>query len=92
MRLLILCLLIYLGFRAVKMFRSPGKSSARPVRPADRMPVAVDDIMVKDPACGIYIPRKDGIRETIGGETCYFCSVTCRDKYLETAGKPTGQA
>jgi uncharacterized protein len=92
MRLLILCLLIYLGFRAVKMFRSPGKPSARPVMSADRMPVAVDDIMVRDPACGIYIPRKDAIRETIGGETCYFCSVACRDKYLEKAGKSSGQA
>lgn len=90
MRLLILCLLIYLGFRAAKVFWNPGKPSARPVMPADRMPV--DDVMVKDPACGIYIPRKDAIRETIGGETCYFCSVACRDKYVKKAGKSSGQA
>lgn len=90
MRLLILCLLIYLGYRAVKTFGGTGKPSARPAMPADRM--SVDDIMVKDPACGIYIPRKDGIRETIGGETCYFCSVACREKYLEKAGKASGQA
>jgi YHS domain-containing protein len=46
--------------------------------------------MVKDEICGTYIPVKEAIREKRGGETRYFCSSECRDKYLsglEGAGK-----
>ncbi len=43
----------------------------------------VDDVMVKDPFCKTYFAKKQGIKSVIDGETHYFCSSTCRDKYLE---------
>jgi YHS domain-containing protein len=35
----------------------------------------------KDPVCGVYVSSDSGVAKTIGGETVYFCSVECRDKY-----------
>ena len=36
----------------------------------------------KDPACGTYIAAAGSLKETVGGETFYFCSKECRDKYV----------
>ena len=47
----------------------------------------VDDVMIKDPYCEIYFPKRKGIYKKIGGEDFYFCSSDCRDKYLELAHK-----
>ena len=43
--------------------------------------VEVDDIMVKDPACGVYLPESDAIKAKIKGETHYFCSEECIAKF-----------
>jgi YHS domain-containing protein len=44
---------------------------------------AVIDEMVQDPVCGVYFPRKDGIRAEINGQELLFCSKVCKDKFLE---------
>lgn len=36
----------------------------------------------KDPACGTYIAAATSLKETVGGQTFYFCSKACRDKYV----------
>jgi len=36
----------------------------------------------KDPACGTYISAATSLKEKVGGETFYFCSKQCRDKYV----------
>jgi len=41
-----------------------------------------DDIMVKDPVCEIYFPKRNGFRAKLGGKDLYFCSKECRDKFL----------
>jgi len=35
----------------------------------------------KDPVCGTYVSAAASIKESIQGETLYFCSPQCRDKY-----------
>jgi YHS domain-containing protein len=50
---------------------------------ADGQPVT--DVMVKDPVCGMYLPRGDAIRETIDGRTFYFCSQECLSEYKTRA-------
>ena len=40
-----------------------------------------DDVMIKDPQCGVYFPQRDGISLKKGSETLYFCSDKCRDEY-----------
>lgn len=81
MRLLFLCLLVYLGYKVFKILSAPGKPQGGP--PMGNQVKQVDDVMVKDPWCDTYIPRNDGVKETINGETLYFCSTACRDKYLD---------
>lgn len=82
MRLLVLCLLIYLGYRIFKKWALPEKSSKK--TPEQDGLAMVDDVMVKDPFCQVYFPKKNGVKSVINGETHFFCSSKCRDRYLET--------
>lgn len=87
MRFLILCLLIYVGYRTLKALILPHQSSSRPETPDEL--TRVDDVMVKDPFCETYFPKRSGIKEVIDGQSCYFCSTACRDRYLEQIKKPS---
>jgi YHS domain-containing protein len=40
-------------------------------------------VMIKDPVCGIYFPQREGIELQHGGQTHMFCSVACRDRFLD---------
>ena len=42
----------------------------------------IDDLMVKDPHCQTYVPKRDAVSVRHRGETLYFCSDECRDAYL----------
>jgi YHS domain-containing protein len=35
----------------------------------------------KDPVCGTFISTGTAIQKRVGGETYYFCSNECRDKF-----------
>ncbi len=35
----------------------------------------------KDPVCGTYVSTSTSLRKTVDGETVYFCSQGCLDKY-----------
>lgn len=35
----------------------------------------------RDPVCGMFIPEADAYTKSVRGETFYFCSKECRDKY-----------
>ena len=35
----------------------------------------------KDPVCGTFISTETAFQKAVGGETMYFCSKECRDKY-----------
>jgi YHS domain-containing protein len=48
---------------------------------------AVDDVMVQDPRCGVYLAKHDGVHLRHGGKDLYFCSTECRDRYVEEQGK-----
>jgi len=37
--------------------------------------------MVRDPRCGVYIPRSNALKRRVRGETVYFCSRECEEKY-----------
>ena len=78
-RLIIAVVILYLIHRLVKTFRLPsGKKSEKfPRRPA---PIEGED-MVKDPYCNTYIPLSDAYKASINGETLYFCSKECFEKY-----------
>ena len=92
MRLLALLALGYLLFRAVKTLlsgRSGGalRGGANPQAGGSQ----IDDVMVKDPHCGIYFARREGIPLTHDGQTLYFCCDQCRDEFVResSGGRPS---
>ncbi len=77
-KILLLILLFFLAYTAytamVRLF------SAKPDRlPKEKTPEGED--MVKDPVCGVFLPRCDAVEETIAGRRHYFCSTECRDRF-----------
>ncbi len=88
MRFLFICLLVYVGYRIFKALMLPAKPSVRPEPGGDL--ARVDDVMVKDPYCEVYFPKRNGIKGVVKGETHYFCSKACKDKYLERIQQGSG--
>ena len=82
MRLLIFLALLYLGYRALKIWIRRnvlnGTNAYRHTGPGDQ----IDEMMVKDPVCDIYFPKNSGVALHIDGKTLYFCSEECKKKYL----------
>lgn len=35
----------------------------------------------KDPVCGTYVSTETSVTKRVAGQTIYFCSPACRDKY-----------
>lgn len=80
MKLLLIILIVYLAYRAGKAWikRSLGTfTQSREAHPS------IDDVMVKDPVCGIHFPRREGVTLRHGGQQYIFCSAACRDRFLE---------
>jgi YHS domain-containing protein len=40
------------------------------------------ETLKKDPVCGTFVSAATSVQKTKGGETYYFCSAACRDKFL----------
>jgi len=79
-KLLLLIVIVYLTYRAVKSWllrnlQVPGQNAAHNPK--------IDDVMVKDPVCGVYFPRREGVEMRHNGQVVTFCSETCRDRFLE---------
>jgi hypothetical protein len=88
-RFLVILVLIYVGLRALKaLVNPPGRGEPRgghqgAYGPSSDSNLPVTDEMLKDPHCGVYFPRKEGVPLKIAGETRYFCSTRCRDAYRD---------
>ena len=79
--LAIIAFFILLYYIAKSLFSPKKPKSDKPVMGADGR--AVNDVMVQDPCCGVYLPKGDAIRARIKGETHYFCSDTCVQRFKE---------
>lgn len=55
-----------------------GQATGRPGRPASPPPTK----MVQDPVCGTYVVPSKAMTVSRGGQTQFFCSEACRQKYL----------
>lgn len=81
-KLLVWAVIIYLLYRALKNVMGIGSNSGgRHELP--RPPERIDDLMVQDPYCGVYFPRKEGHRLSYRGKDLLFCSLECREKFLK---------
>ena len=83
MRLLILGAVLYFVYKALKALILPDTLLRNKSFDAKRTTNQIDDVMVKDPYCGVYFPKRDGIHLKAGDRNYYFCSKECRDKYLD---------
>jgi hypothetical protein len=78
--------LIYfaLGYLIYKFVRSMVFPKASPVRKVRQRSIGqIDDIMIKDPFCETYFPKRDGIHLKFEDKDLYFCSTDCRDRFIE---------
>ncbi len=84
MKFLILVLIGYLAYRSFKswVLNSSTQSSVQGNGAAE-----IDGDMVKDPHCGIYFAKRDGVLLRLQGKDIYFCSEACRDKFLASSGQ-----
>ncbi len=57
---------------------------ASPRLPKRNPPQEIQDEMVQDPVCKVYLPKRQAL--TLNGQkggNHYFCSTQCRDKFIE---------
>lgn len=79
MRLVLLIIVVYVAYRLVKSWivrTLPASDQARTNHPP------IDDVMVKDPVCGVYFPRREAVELHRDGTTHHFCSPACRDRFV----------
>lgn len=84
-RFLIYSLLFFFAYRIFRFFIPKKGSTNRETVERDRD--GVDDVMVQDPACGVYLPRRDAVKRRIKGETHYFCSERCAEDFRKGIAK-----
>ena len=80
-RFIILFVVGYILYRALKSWMFPSDSSSKSV--SRRAAGEIDDVMIKDPYCEAYFPKRNGVHLSFGGKDLYFCSAQCKDKYID---------
>lgn len=87
LRLLILAVLFYLGYRLLRNSfmkkKSPEESAGRDPGPSDRL----TDVLVEDPVCKKLVPRGQAVRLDQDGEIIYFCSQECCNEFASIKGE-----
>lgn len=73
-RILIVAVVIWLLYRLVYNWLK---------KPATLKPNKAEALqeMVQDPICNVYLPRQQAIEYKKDGQTHYFCSEECKEKY-----------
>ena len=73
--------LVFLLTKGVRLWLAAAKAGQR-IAKAGEEQSKIDDVMVKDPYCNVYFPKRDGVHLRFKGEDLCFCSQTCRDRFL----------
>jgi len=83
-RLILAVVIVYLIYRLTKSLRTPS-GRVRVGSPENKAPISGEEL-VKDPWCGTYVPLSTAYKVKKNGDTLYFCSKECFEKY-ESAEK-----
>lgn len=71
----------YLGYWAIKKVAGSLGLWPQAPKPLDnREP----DVLVQDPVCQTFIPRREALRTEKGGKTYFFCSEGCLKRFLSS--------
>jgi len=75
-KLLLFCISMYLIFKGAKFFLGLNASGKKKIfkGPASE----IEDVMIKDPYCNIYFPKREGVHLRHDGKDIYFCSEECK--------------
>jgi len=79
-KVLVILLLLYVGYKVVTMFRREQSRSIKGYRVDDKLSTGED--LVQDPFCKTYVPKSQAYVKEIEGRQQYFCSQNCCEKYL----------
>ena len=86
-KILILLGVGYLLYRSMRTWMFPDERSRKNV--PKRGGGEIDDVMIKDPFCETYFPKRNAVHLNISGNDYYFCSKACRDQYLARQSEKT---
>jgi YHS domain-containing protein len=83
---LILPLIVFWLIRSVLktvmgMLRSSPGPAQETAAPRQAPSTRAGGELKKDPVCGTFVSPGAALARTVGGETVYFCSAECRDRY-----------
>jgi len=80
---LIVPLILFLLVRSVlRSLFAAFRSGAGPKTAGQQTPtVAAGGELKKDPVCGTYVSTAQSLTRVVDGNTLYFCSSECRDRY-----------
>ena len=87
LRILILAVLIYIGYRLLRKSLSKGSESEKdtPKKPGPNE--RLTDVLVEDPVCGTLVPREQAVQLEKNEKTYYFCSQECCKKFASETGE-----
>lgn len=80
LRIVILAILFYLLYRLLTGGKKKSPSNYRGSLPAQ-------DVLVEDPVCHTYIPKKQAVSVKKDGAEHFFCSNECLDKFIANKGE-----
>ena len=81
MRILLMLILFYVGFRIVQGFLRSRETEEK------SLPPTTGEETHRDPVCGVYVADQDAVVGRIEGERVYFCSMACLEKYQQQIEK-----
>lgn len=84
LKIVVLAVLFYILYR---LLFGPKKVKPAPDATFVEDAKSSEDILVEDPVCQTYVPKKQALRAVKDGETYYFCSEKCCQTFLEDKGE-----
>ena len=79
-RFIILAIVGYVAYRALRSWMYPESTSSDSV--AGKHTREIDDVMIQDPYCEAYFPKRKAVHLNLDGEDLQFCSTRCKDEFL----------
>lgn len=86
-RILILLGLFYLLFRLLIDSGKQEAATGNTRKTVEKQPDAAPDVLMEDPVCHVLVPARQAFALKNNGKIVYFCSETCRSKFITSQGE-----
>jgi YHS domain-containing protein len=63
--------------------QAPPTANQGPPRSAQDAVLQSAGELRKDPVCGTFVPISTSLKRVVNGETVYFCSTDCRERFAK---------